>query len=179
MLLPASIALVILGYAFIMSKLGVTKFKPRKNWKDSLKDIITTGFPVAIVEEFIFRYLIMYQLLIVYLGLSIPLAFAISAVFFSLVHFLWGMYKHGSEHQTKTELACLGVGLTLFGLVTAKLFFIPYANIIWHAFAIYGVQLTARLFTNEEERNWFLWDNGHQLVRTGPMWLVLIAWFLS
>jgi len=172
------IFLIILGYALIMSMFGITYIKPKIWWTDAFLDIFKIAIPTALIEEFIFRYLIMYLLLIIKLGLSVQLATIYSALFFSLTHFLWGMYRNGSEHQTASELASLVIGLTLFGMVTSKLFFFPFQNIVFHAMAIYGVQLTSVLFANEDEDKWYLWDNGHQLLRAWPIWIILVLIYM-
>lgn len=171
---PLLIFPIIIGYACYMILFRITTFKPKPYWKSSLLDIFKIALPVAIFEEFIFRYAVMDKLLGNYL--SIELAILVSALFFSLTHFVWGMYKNGAEYGTPDEISMLTIGLTLFGIVCGiyyTQFGILY-SIAFHASSIYAVQLLGAFTTNESKKYLWLYDNGHQLLRSPLIWLILL-----
>lgn len=199
-----TITLLILGYAFLMSLFKVTKFQPKPEWKDSLTAIFKVGLPVAIFEEAIFRNGFFYLLLTQKLGLSFEYAMMLTSLFFASVHFdLWWLNsainwfgktflnkdleaRIGGMHRNANHKIELFIGLFFFSMVTCAAFdpaganFIAknLYNIIFHSMAIYGVSMTAMLFTKEdEEKHGWLWDEGHQLLRSPIMWSVLGYYF--
>jgi len=196
-----SILLIIIGYAFLMALVKVTKFKPKAGWSKSLLSFFTIGVPVAVVEEVIFRYGFFDRLLIQKFQLSIPLAMIYASMFFASAHFslYWlnaiikAIFKKdlgvGGMHKNAFYKIELFIGLTLFAMIASKLYFaMPLfaigswkfgQNILFHASAIYGVQLTSVLFTKESKDNWWIWDEGHQLLRSPVMWVVLVSYYLA
>jgi len=169
---------IILGYAFIMMLGKVTKFEPNDSWPGSLLDIIKVGLPVAITEEFLFRFILLQVILFGFFKLDILTASIFTSLIFAGAHFWWGMHKN-ALHMIE-----LFIGLFIFSMITCKLVFVfpvlvigkyvyGWQNVLWHAGAIYGVQLTSSLFTKEVDSDWPLWDESHALLRAIPMWLIL------
>jgi len=172
---PFLIFIVIIGYALLMQIFKVTKYQFNSGWQSCLLDIFTIAIPVAIFEEMVFRYLIYFKLLLPLAGNEIALWG--SALFFSLTHFLWGMYRGGGEYGTVAEISLLTIGLTLFGAVCAKYFWLNGSNIVFHAMSIYAVQILNKVTINEGKKNLYLYDNGHQLLRAPFIWIILLVWY--
>lgn len=175
------IFLIIIGYAILMSLFRVTSFKFREGWANCLLDWVKIGLPVAIFEETIFRYGIMFLFLIKTLHLEVSVALWISAIFFSLTHFTWGMYRNGGEYGTLIENTLLTIGLTLFGAVCGK-YYLATGNIVggvlFHSLAIYAVQILHEITENEGKINMWVYDNGHQLLRSPLIWIILIGYYM-
>ena len=174
MLYAASIFLVIMVYTIIMQMLGVTKFISfNKGWLD----IIKVGLPVAIIEELFFRLGVIS--LLFYLGATEELALFSSALFFSFCHFTWGMYSRGGEYKTLIENTLLTIGLTIFGYICGKFYLttgtILY-GVIFHSMAIYAVQLLLKNARNEGQKYLWLFDNGHQILRSPIIWAIMLVY---
>lgn len=201
-LFAASIFLVIVSYAYLMSLGKITKFSPQENWTKSLLAIFTVGLPVAFIEETIFRFGFFDKLLTSTIGLSFPYAMMFTSLFFASVHFdLWWLnsfinwilkpFKKEVNiygmHKDKVHKPELFIGLFFFSMVTCVLydFFATYLmailnNVVFHAMAIYGVSITAALFTKENTDQWgWLWDEGHELLRSPVMWGVMLFYFFN
>ena len=178
MILAASVFLVILAYGYLMYKLGVVSLRNPLTVKDRALDIVKVAIPVAYVEEMIFRYGIFHMLLLGYFKLEYLYAALISSVFFSLTHFWWGMYSKSTEYKG-VDKYYLAFGLFLFAMVLSKLYLLNFwYGVIFHAGSIYAVQLHQGIYKTEEETNWKLFDEGHQLLRCPAIWGVLITYLL-
>jgi membrane protease YdiL (CAAX protease family) len=168
MLLALSIFPFIIGYAWIMYKSGVIvrRSHPQIDWLLIFK----VALPVAVIEEFIFRFVIM-GMLSKYIGLEYSIL--VTSIFFSLTHFWWGMYSRGTEYGKDWYV---GIGLFFLALTLSVFYFTPFANIAFHAMCIYAVEINSDVYYSEDEVSWNLFDEGHQLLRSPLIWVVLIVY---
>ena len=168
MILALSIFPFIIGYAWLMYRLGVItkRIHPKIDWLIIFK----TALPVAIVEEIVFRFGIM---MILDRYMPMILSIVLSSIFFSLTHFWWGMYSKGTEYN---KSLFVGIGLFFLSVTLSVFYFIPFANIAFHACCIYAVEINSDVYYSEDEPNWSLFDEGHQLLRSPLMWMVLIVY---
>ncbi len=165
------IAFIILIYALIVKLFGITDFKrPIQISASDVLGIFGKSIGVAVVEELVFRVLLFYLLFQKVLHLNFEMSMIFTSLIFAAGHFYCiGVHVHALH---KIELF---IGLFIFSMITCKNF--PIGNIIFHMFAILGVEFTNKLFEQEEPRYWWVWDESHALIRSPIVWLVLIAYY--
>lgn len=177
MIYAISVFFTILIYSLLLKLCNIVSFKNPMDVNKRLMDLFKTALPVAIAEEFLFRHLLMAGLFIGVLKIGFVEAAVFSSIIFSGSHFWMGMYRDGTEYN-KLDKTFLVFGLFLFSLVLSKLYFIQGANILFHAFSIYAVQINTGMYNNEDEKNWMVFDNGHQILRCPPIWIILICYYI-
>jgi len=163
--------LIIIGYAFVVRFFGITRLKDPVS-VSFLKVLLILGKAVlvAVVEEFLFRIFLFYIVFQRWLHLDFGHAMIFTSLIFALGHFYWiGVHVHAFH---KLELF---VGLFIFGMITCKNF--PVGNVVFHMFAILGVEITNVLFKKESERHWWVWDESHALIRSPIVWAILLAYY--
>jgi hypothetical protein len=167
----ALIFVIIVAYAFIVLLFHVTKFrKPIPVTLGKVLVIIGKSVLVAVVEELVFRCLLYYIFLQRVLGLDPTLAMVFTGLVFAGGHFWWiGVHVHALH---KVELF---IGLFLFNMILCRNF--PVGNVLFHMFAILGVETTDLLFEPEPPKVWWVWDESHALIRSPIVWAVLAAYF--
>lgn len=157
-------------FAWVTGKTEL-KFSWERFWH-GFKMLISVGFPVALVEELVFRiapfWIFNNNILVIIL----------TSLLFALVHFLYGMYAKVEDIK---EAVMLYTGLAILGFA---MYFLnmahPWWNVIYHASIITGVSVTALVFTKEEAIDKWWWDEGHAVIRTPLAWVLIIlsTWFL-
>jgi hypothetical protein len=165
------IFLIIVAYGFLVLLFHVTKFRsPVKVSLVKVFEIIGKSVLVAVVEELVFRCLLYYIFFQRVLGLDAGLAMVFTGLFFAGGHFWWiGVHVHALH---KVELF---IGLFLFNMILCRNF--PVGNVLFHMFAILGVETTNLLFEPEQPKVWWVWDESHALIRSPIVWAVLVAYF--
>jgi len=165
------IFLIIVAYAFVVLLFHVTKFRrPIPVSLIRVLEIIGKSVLVAVVEEIVFRCLLYYIFFQRVLGLDAGLAMVFTGLFFAGGHFWWiGVHVHALH---KVELF---IGLFLFNMILCRNF--PVGNVLFHMFAILGVETTNLLFEPESPKVWWVWDESHALIRSPIVWGVLIAYY--
>ena len=164
--------LFIIGYAFLVKLFGVTHLKEDRRVRcPALLRILGKSVLVALVEECLFRIFLFYIVFQRWLHLDLGNAMIFTSLVFALGHFYFiGVHIHAFH---KLELF---VGLFLFSMITCKNF--PVGNVVFHMFAILGVEVTNLLFEKESERHWWVWDESHALIRSPIVWLVLVVYYI-
>jgi hypothetical protein len=167
----ALIFFIIVLYAFIVKWLGVTSFKsPLNVTLRKIFLIIGKSVLVAVVEEFVFRLLLFYVVFQRVLHLNFEHAMIFTCLFFALGHFHWIGVHRNAFHKVD-----LFTGLFIFGMILCKNF--PVGNIVFHMFAIMGVEVTSLIFKKEDPPHWWVWDESHALIRSPIVWILLIAYY--
>jgi len=161
----------IIGYAFIVRLFGITRLKHPIS-VSFLRILIILGKAVlvAVLEELVFRIFLFYIVFQRWLHLDFGHAMIFTSLIFALGHF----YFIGVHVQAFHKLE-LFVGLFIFSMITCKNF--PVGNVIFHMFAILGVEVTNVLFEKESERHWWVWDESHALIRSPIVWAVLLVYY--
>ncbi len=162
---------IIVGYALVVRFFGITRFKdPIRISFLNVLIILGKAVLVAVVEELVFRIFLFYIVFQRWLHLDFGHALIFTSLIFALGHFYCiGVHVHAFH---KLELF---VGLFIFSMITCKNF--PVGNVIFHMFAILGVEVTSLLFEKESERHWWVWDESHALIRSPIVWAVLLAYY--
>jgi hypothetical protein len=161
----------IVGYAFIVSLFGITRLKSPLQ-VSFLKILIILGksILVAVIEELLFRIFLFYVVFQRWLHLDFGHALIFTSLIFALGHF----YFIGVHVQALHKLE-LFVGLFIFSMITCKNF--PVGNVVFHMFAILGVEVTNLLFDKESAKHWWVWDESHALIRSPIVWAVLLVYY--
>jgi hypothetical protein len=162
----------IVFYAFIVKLFGITGFKqPIQITFLKILEIIGKSVLVAVVEEIIFRVLLFYIFFQNILNLNYTNAMIFTCLIFAASHFyLIGVHVHALH---KVELF---IGLFLFGMIMCKNF--PVGNIVFHMFAILGVETTNLIFKQEKPQHWWVWDESHALIRSPILWIALSLYYV-
>ncbi len=162
---------IIVGYAFLVMLFHVTRFRsPIQVGLVKVLEIIGKSALVAVVEELVFRCGLYYLLFQRVLGLDANLAMIFTGLLFAGGHFWWIGVHVQSFHKVE-----LFIGLFLFNMILCRNF--PVGNVIFHMFAILGVETTNLIFEPEQPRVWWVWDESHGLIRSPIVWAVLVAYY--
>ena len=167
----ALIFLIIVAYAFIVMLFGVTRFKhPIQVSLGRIFVILGKAVLVALVEELVFRCFIYYIVLQRWFGLDAVLAMIFTGLFLAGGHFWWIGVHVQALHKVE-----LFIGLFLFNMILCRNF--PVGNVIFHMFAILGVEITNVIFMKEADKYWWVWDESHALIRSPIIWAMLIVYY--
>lgn len=169
----------VLLYSVFLYQTGFIKKNVPIDWKTALSRIYDRAIPVAFVEESFFRVLIFYFLFLQLFHLDYYLAVTLTSLLFAYWHFDLKLFKifypfswnniH-AESEYKPELF---VGLFLFSVILCK--FLLW-NFFIHALAIWAVEITYAIFKDNEDRSkWWIWTNGHELLRSPIIWLIMLV----
>jgi len=162
---------IIVAYAFLVLLFRVTKFrKPIQVSLVKVFEIIGKSVLVAVVEELVFRCGLYYLLFQRVLGLDASLAMVFTGLLFAGGHFWWIGVHVQAAHKVE-----LFIGLFLFNMILCRNF--PVGNVLFHMFAILGVETTNLFFEPEQPKVWWVWDESHALIRSPIVWAVLVAYF--
>ena len=165
------IFLIIVVYAFLVLLFHVTKFRsPIQAGGLRILVIIGKSVLVAVVEELVFRCLLYYIFFQRVLGLDAGLAMVFTGLLFAGGHFWWIGVHVQALHKVE-----LFIGLFLFNMILCRNF--PVGNVLFHMFAILGVETTNLLFEPESPKVWWVWDESHALIRSPIVWAVLVAYY--
>lgn len=161
----------IVGYAFLVSLFGITRLKsPLQVSFLRVLIIVAKAVLVAVVEELLFRIFLFYVVFQRWLHLDSGHAMIFTSLIFALGHFYWIGVHVQAFHKLE-----LFVGLFIFSMITCKNF--PVGNVVFHMFAILGVEVTNLLFEQEPTQKWWVWDESHALIRSPIVWAVLVVYY--